>query len=44
MLALSRVLAEPPQLLIADGMSLGLAPLMVDLVFESLGKIRGRGR
>jgi branched-chain amino acid transport system ATP-binding protein len=43
MLALSRVLAEPPQLLIADEMSLGLAPLMVDLVFESLGKIRDEG-
>ena len=43
MLALSRVLAEPPQLLIADEMSLGLAPLMVDLVFESLAKIRDEG-
>ncbi len=43
MLALSRVLAEPPKLLIADEMSLGLAPLMVDLVFESLGKIRDQG-
>ena len=38
MLTLARVLAAPPKLLIADEMSLGLAPLMVDLVFESLGQ------
>ena len=43
MLALSRVLAAPPQLLIADEMSLGLAPKMVDLVFESLVRIRDEG-
>jgi branched-chain amino acid transport system ATP-binding protein len=43
MLALSRVLAAPPKLLIADEMSLGLAPKMVELVFESLGKIREEG-
>jgi branched-chain amino acid transport system ATP-binding protein len=43
MLALSRVLAAPPKLLIADEMSLGLAPKMVDLVFESLVKIRDEG-
>ena len=36
MLALARVLAASPKLLIADEMSLGLAPLIVDLVFESL--------
>jgi branched-chain amino acid transport system ATP-binding protein len=43
MLTLARVLAAPPKLLIADEMSLGLAPLMVDLVFESLGKARDEG-
>ncbi len=36
MLALARVLAASPKLLIADEMSLGLAPRIVDLVFESL--------
>ena len=43
MLSLARVLAAPPKLLIADEMSLGLAPLMVDLVFESLVKARDEG-
>jgi branched-chain amino acid transport system ATP-binding protein len=43
MLSLARVLAASPKLLIADEMSLGLAPLMVDLVFESLGKARDEG-
>jgi branched-chain amino acid transport system ATP-binding protein len=36
MLALARALAVPPQLIIADEMSLGLAPLVVDFVFESI--------
>lgn len=43
MLALARVLAAPPRLLIADEMSLGLAPKMVDLVFEALGRAREQG-
>jgi branched-chain amino acid transport system ATP-binding protein len=43
MLSLARVLAAPPKLLIADEMSLGLAPKMVDLVFESLVRIRDQG-
>jgi branched-chain amino acid transport system ATP-binding protein len=43
MLSLARVLAAPPRLLIADEMSLGLAPKMVDLVFESLGRARDEG-
>jgi branched-chain amino acid transport system ATP-binding protein len=43
MLTLARVLAAPPKLLIADEMSLGLAPLMVDLVFESLVRARDEG-
>jgi branched-chain amino acid transport system ATP-binding protein len=43
MLALARVLAAPPRLLIADEMSLGLAPRLVDLVFESLARARAEG-
>ena len=36
MLALARVLASPPRLLIADEMSLGLAPRLVSSVFDGL--------
>ncbi len=43
MLALARVLAASPKLLIADEMSLGLAPRVVDLVFESLERARDDG-
>ncbi len=43
MLALARVLAAPPRLLVADEMSLGLAPKLVDLVFESLERARAEG-
>jgi branched-chain amino acid transport system ATP-binding protein len=43
MLALARVLAAPPRLLVADEMSLGLAPRMVDVVFESLARARAEG-
>jgi branched-chain amino acid transport system ATP-binding protein len=43
MLALARVLAAPPRLLIADEMSLGLAPLMVDVVFDGLRSAREHG-
>ena len=43
MLALARVLAASPKLLIADEMSLGLAPRVVDLVFESLQRARDAG-
>jgi len=43
MLALARVLAASPTLLIADEMSLGLAPRIVDLVFESLARARDDG-
>jgi branched-chain amino acid transport system ATP-binding protein len=43
MLSLARVLAAAPTLLIADEMSLGLAPKMVDLVFESLVTARDAG-
>ncbi len=43
MLSLARVLAAPPLLLVADEMSLGLAPRLVDLVFESLARARDEG-
>ena len=43
MLSLGRVLVESPRLLIADELSLGLAPMVVDQVFETLGQIRATG-
>ena len=42
-LALSRVLATPPRLLIVDELSLGLAPAIIDNVYETLVKIRETG-
>jgi branched-chain amino acid transport system ATP-binding protein len=43
MLALARALAVPPKLIIADEMSLGLAPLVVDFVFESIKRAAETG-
>jgi branched-chain amino acid transport system ATP-binding protein len=43
MLSLARVLVERPRLLIADELSLGLAPLIVDEVYRSLAKVRDSG-
>ena len=43
MLALAKVLAVPPRLLIVDELSLGLAPKIADEVFERLAAIRSRG-
>jgi ABC-type branched-subunit amino acid transport system ATPase component len=43
MLALARALAVPPRLIIADEMSLGLAPLVVDSVFSSIDQACQRG-
>ncbi|HXY93464.1 MAG TPA: ATP-binding cassette domain-containing protein, partial [Acidimicrobiia bacterium] len=43
MLGLARILAAPPRLLVADELSLGLAPLVVDLIFESLERARTEG-
>jgi len=43
MLALARVLAVPPRVLIADEMSLGLAPLVVNTIFDGLETARREG-
>ncbi len=42
-LAIGRALVADPSVLLLDEPSLGLAPLVVDLVFETLGTIRERG-
>jgi branched-chain amino acid transport system ATP-binding protein len=43
MLSLARALAISPTLLIADELSLGLAPILVESVFEGLGRARDAG-
>ncbi len=43
MLTLARALATPPKLLVVDELSLGLAPVIVDAVYEGLVKIRESG-
>lgn len=43
MLSLARALAVSPRLIVADELSLGLAPKMVDLVFESLAILKSQG-
>jgi branched-chain amino acid transport system ATP-binding protein len=43
MLSLARALATSPRLIIADEMSLGLAPMMVDVVFDGLARARSAG-
>lgn len=43
MLSLARSLAVEPKLMIADEMSLGLAPIVVDTVFENLERVRAAG-
>jgi branched-chain amino acid transport system ATP-binding protein len=43
MLSLARVMANPPRLLVADELSLGLAPVIVDEVFNTLETIRSVG-
>ncbi len=43
MLSLARVLVHPPRLLIADELSLGLAPIVVDEVYRTLGAVRDAG-
>src|SRR5205814_8135576 len=43
-LAIARALMSAPRLLILDEPSLGLAPLMVELVFDTLEALRAEGR
>jgi branched-chain amino acid transport system ATP-binding protein len=43
MLALARVLSTSPRLIIADEMSLGLAPKVVDIVLEGIERARTTG-
>ncbi len=42
-LSLAKVLVEPPQLLVADEISLGLAPVMIDAVYDGLRRINEQG-
>ncbi|MEZ5078955.1 MAG: ABC transporter ATP-binding protein [Solirubrobacterales bacterium] len=42
-LAIARALMSRPRLLLLDEPSLGLAPLMVDAVFELIGQLRAEG-
>jgi branched-chain amino acid transport system ATP-binding protein len=42
-LSLAKVLVAPPRLLVADEISLGLAPVMIDAVYDGLRKINGAG-
>jgi branched-chain amino acid transport system ATP-binding protein len=43
MLSLARALATSPRILVADEMSLGLAPKLVDQIFEGLARARAAG-
>ena len=43
MLSMARVLVEEPSLLIADELSLGLAPIVIDEVYATLAAIRESG-
>jgi branched-chain amino acid transport system ATP-binding protein len=43
MLALARVLAVPPRVLVVDELSLGLAPRVVEDVFRALAEVREAG-
>ena len=43
-LAIARALMSKPRLLMMDEPSLGLAPVLVDAVFDLISELRGRGR
>lgn len=43
MLAIGRSLMSDPSLLVCDEISLGLAPVAIDVLYEALEKIRARG-
>jgi branched-chain amino acid transport system ATP-binding protein len=44
MLAIARALMGRPRLLLLDEPSLGLAPLMVERIFETIAELKGQGR
>ena len=43
MLSMARVMVEVPKVLIADELSLGLAPIIVEELYRSLGDLRDEG-
>ena len=43
MLAIARALMSKPKLLLLDEPSLGIAPVLVDQIFEAIGRIREQG-
>jgi len=43
MLAIGRAMVRQPDVLLLDEPSLGLAPVMVKVIYETLGRIRGQG-
>jgi ABC-type branched-subunit amino acid transport system ATPase component len=43
MLAIARALMSQPKLLLLDEPSLGIAPVLVDQIFEAIGRIRAQG-
>jgi branched-chain amino acid transport system ATP-binding protein len=43
LLSLAKVLVVPPKILVADELSLGLAPVVVDAVYEGLKEINANG-
>jgi branched-chain amino acid transport system ATP-binding protein len=43
MLSMARVLVEEPKVLVADELSLGLAPIVVDEVYANLDRLRSAG-
>lgn len=43
MLSLARVMVDLPRILIADELSLGLAPIIVDQLYEALARLRDEG-
>jgi branched-chain amino acid transport system ATP-binding protein len=43
MLSMARVLVEAPKVLVADELSLGLAPIVVDAIYAELTRLREAG-